>query len=205
MPGTSTSVARGLDGVVAARTRLSHVDGDRGELIIGGYELKELAGRVSFEAAAHLLWRGTLPTRDELERLRREFAAVRALPEQTLEVVRTAAKVPPIDALRMGCATLSLDLADPDDISPTADLEAAKRRPARCSTCCWRSARPTGLRRGCGTSSRPVAASWASVTASTRSATRAPTSSRTWWTRWRRPGSRTGRCSIWRARWSRPP
>ena len=82
MPGTSTSAARGLDGVVAARTRLSHVDGDRGELIIGGYELKELAGRVSFEAAAHLLWRGTLPARDELERLRREFAALRALPEQ---------------------------------------------------------------------------------------------------------------------------
>jgi len=134
MPGTSTSAARGLDGVVAARTRLSHVDGDRGELIIGGYELKELAGRVSFEAAAHLLWRGTLPTRDELERLRREFAALRALPEQTLEVVRAAAKVPPIDALRMGCATLSLDLADPDDISPTADLEAAKRLTARFPT-----------------------------------------------------------------------
>ena len=134
MPGTSTSAARGLDGVVAARTRLSHVDGDRGELIIGGYELKELAGRVSFEAAAHLLWRGTLPTRDELERLRREFAAVRALPEQTLDVVRAGAKVPPIDALRMGCATLSLDLADPDDISPTADLEAAKRLTARFPT-----------------------------------------------------------------------
>ena len=134
MPGTSTSAPRGLDGVVAARTRLSHVDGDRGELIIGGYELKELAGRVSFEAAAHLLWRGTLPTRDELERLRREFAAVRALPEQTLEVVRAAAKVPPIDALRMGCATFSLDLADPDDISPAADLEAAKRLTARFPT-----------------------------------------------------------------------
>jgi citrate synthase len=134
MPGTSTSAPRGLDGVVAARTRLSHVDGDRGELIIGGYELTELAGRVSFEAAAHLLWRGTLPTRDELERLRREFAAVRALPEQTLEVVRAAAKVTPIDALRMGCATFSLDLADPDDISPTADLDAAKRLTARFPT-----------------------------------------------------------------------
>src|SRR2546430_14630765 len=131
MPGTSTSAARGLDGVVAARTRLSHVDGDRGELIIGGYEIKELGGRVSFEAAAHLPWRGTLPTRDELERLRREFAAVRALPEQTLEVVRAAAKAPPIDALRMGRATLSLDLADPDDISPTARLAAAKRPTAR--------------------------------------------------------------------------
>ena len=70
MSGITTPARRGLDGVVAAQTRLSHVDGLAGELIIGGYELKELAGRVSFEAAAHLLWRGTLPTRDELERLR---------------------------------------------------------------------------------------------------------------------------------------
>ena len=52
---------RGLDGVVAAQTRLSHVDGLAGELIIGGYELKELAGHVPFEAAAHLLWKGALP------------------------------------------------------------------------------------------------------------------------------------------------
>src|SRR5207237_9891868 len=134
MPGTSTSAARGLDGVVAARTRLSHVDGDRGELIIGGYELKELAGRAHFEDAAHLLWRGAVPTRDELGRLRRELAAVRALPEETLEVVRAAATAPPIDALRMACATSSLDLANPDDISPTADLESAKRLTARFPT-----------------------------------------------------------------------
>jgi citrate synthase len=134
MPGTSTSAARGLDGVVAARTRLSHVDGLAGELIIGGYELKELAGRVSFEQAAHLLWRGTLPTGDELARLRNELAAVRAVPEETLELVRAAAQAPPIDALRMGCATLSLDSSDPNDISPTADLEAAKRLTARFPT-----------------------------------------------------------------------
>src|SRR2546430_17373284 len=75
MPGTSTSAPRGLDGVVAARTRLSHVDGDRGELIIGGYELKELAGRVSFEAAAPLLWRGALPPRDGLGRFGPPVAA----------------------------------------------------------------------------------------------------------------------------------
>ena len=64
--GTAT---RGLDGVVAARTRLSHVDGLAGELIIGGYELKELAGKVSFEEAAHLLWSGRLPGPDELREI----------------------------------------------------------------------------------------------------------------------------------------
>src|SRR2546430_15524593 len=104
MPGTSTSAPRGLDGVVAARTRLSHVDGDRGELIIGGYELKELAGRVSFEAAAHLLWRGALPPRGGLERFPGEVAAGRAPPGGTPEGGRGAPPAPPGGARRRGGA-----------------------------------------------------------------------------------------------------
>jgi citrate synthase len=130
----TTPPPRGLDGVVAARTRLSHVDGLAGQLIIAGYELKDLAGHVSFEAAAHLLWRGALPGAAELDALRREMAARRAVPAEALRVVRAAAKAPPIDALRMACATLSLDLADPNGISPAADLEAATMLTARFPT-----------------------------------------------------------------------
>src|SRR5216117_3583447 len=131
---SSNTRPRGLDGVVAAQTRLSHVDGQAGELIIGGYQLKELAGRVAFEEAAHLLWCGALPTRDELATLRREIAELRALPDETMRVVRAAAQTPPIDALRMACVTMSLDLAHPDDISPSADMAAAKLLTARFPT-----------------------------------------------------------------------
>src|SRR6185295_8451554 len=134
MPGTPSPAPRGLDGVVAAQTRLSHVDGLAGQLIIGGYELSELAGRVSFEEAAHLLWQGALPTRREADALRQEIAALRSLPEETLRVVRAAATAPPIDALRMACATLSLDLVRPDDIAPAADMAAAKMLTARFPT-----------------------------------------------------------------------
>ncbi len=134
MLGTITPTPRGLDGVVATTTRLSHVDGVAGELIIGGYELKELAGRVGFEEAAHLLWRGVLPTSEELTAFRRGWAARRALPEATMRVVRAAAKAPPVDSLRMACATLSLDLARPDDISASADREAATNLAARFPT-----------------------------------------------------------------------
>ncbi len=134
MPGTTPPAARGLDGVVAARTRLSHVDGLAGELIIAGYELKALAGHVTFEEAAHLLWRGGLPGAAELGGLRRELAALRALPDGTLRVLRIAAQAPPVDALRMACATLSLDLPDPADISPAADLATAKLLTARFPT-----------------------------------------------------------------------
>ena len=80
------------------------------------------------------MWRGALPRPEELARLSREIAGVRALPEETMRVVRAAAKAPPIDALRMACATLSLDLARPDDISTDADMEAAKMLTARFPT-----------------------------------------------------------------------
>ncbi len=130
----SSKPTRGLDGVVAAQTRLSHVDGQAGRLIIGGYELGELAGRVSFEEAAHLLWCGALPSRDELAALRREMSGLRELPGEAMRVVKAAAQAPPIDALRMACATLSLDLANPDDIAPGADLQAAKVLTARFPT-----------------------------------------------------------------------
>ncbi len=134
MSGTATPPPRGLDGVVAASTRLSHVDGQAGRLIIGGYELTELAGRVSFDEAAHLLWRGHLPNRDELAMMRNEMATLRRLPAETLSLVRAGAKAPPIDVLRMACANLSLDVPNPDDISPAADLGAAKMLTARFPT-----------------------------------------------------------------------
>ena len=134
MSGTATPAKRGLDGVVAAQTRLSHVDGQAGELIIAGYELKELAGHVSFEEAAYLLWNGALPTPAALTEMRREIAGLRELPEVTLQVIRAAASAPPIDVLRMACATLSLDLNNPDDISPAADRQDAMMLMARFPT-----------------------------------------------------------------------
>jgi citrate synthase len=131
MSGAHPPLARGLDGVVAAATRMSLVDGQNGVLVIGGYELKELAGRVSFEEAAQLLWTGALPTPAQRDAFAAETAPLRTLPETTLEVLRAARLAPPIDALRMACATLSLDVKDPDDISPAADQANARMLVAR--------------------------------------------------------------------------
>jgi citrate synthase len=48
----------GLDGVPAAETVLSHVDGERGELIIAGEHVAAVAGKSSFEAVTARLWNG---------------------------------------------------------------------------------------------------------------------------------------------------
>ncbi|GGP26022.1 citrate synthase [Silvimonas amylolytica] len=51
----------GLDGVIAAQTRLSHVDGEAGRLILCGYELEQLAGHWTYEEVVALLWQDLVP------------------------------------------------------------------------------------------------------------------------------------------------
>jgi len=47
---------KGLEGVIVATTSLTKIDGQAGRLIYRGYDVTQLAGRVSYESVAHLLW-----------------------------------------------------------------------------------------------------------------------------------------------------
>lgn len=89
----------GLNGIVAAETRLSMVDGERGELVIGGYRVEELASW-PFERVVSLLW--------ETVGYEGNTRAA-ALPPHPETLLRNAAKerVAVMDALRMGIASLS--------------------------------------------------------------------------------------------------
>jgi citrate synthase len=100
----------GLDGVVAASTRLSLVDGERGELVIAGYAVDELAAHASFEETTWLLWHGELPSARQLGEFRQELGSKRELPQATLALLEACAsrQVDPMDALRMAAGTLSL-------------------------------------------------------------------------------------------------
>ena len=52
---TKATTKGGLDGVIVADTRLSDVDGDKGTLVIGGYDAEWLAEHATYEAAVSLL------------------------------------------------------------------------------------------------------------------------------------------------------
>jgi citrate synthase len=71
----------GLEGVVAAETELSLVDGNKGHLVYRGYWAKELAIQYSFEQVAYLLWNGKLPNSDELDDFKGKMRKRRGLPE----------------------------------------------------------------------------------------------------------------------------
>jgi citrate synthase len=100
----------GLEGVVAATTRLSDVDGERGELVIAGYPVGVLAEHASFEETTWLLWHGALPAASELEAFRAELAGQRVLPPATLDLLADCARrgIDPMDALRIAAGTISM-------------------------------------------------------------------------------------------------
>ena len=110
----------GLEGVVAAETVLSEVDGAAGILIVRGRSLDDLAGHAKYEDVVALLFEGfypDLPTdvRAALGRARTEvFAEVSALDTGLLD--RT-----PVEAMR----ALTARLADGDDIETAFRLLAA--------------------------------------------------------------------------------
>ncbi|HYE63053.1 MAG TPA: citrate/2-methylcitrate synthase [Phycisphaerales bacterium] len=58
--------SKGLEGVVAAETRMSFIDGEKGVLEYVGIPIGELASNSTFEETVFLLWNTRLPKREEL-------------------------------------------------------------------------------------------------------------------------------------------
>ncbi|HEV7927898.1 MAG TPA: citrate synthase [Verrucomicrobiae bacterium] len=118
MSNPAESVSKGLDGVVAAKTRLSDVRGEAGELIYAGYDINELAGKVSFEEVIHLLHWNHLPNRKELAELRATLAAERELPKGVVDILRLVPRdTPPMDVLRTAVSATGCFDAQRDDSS----------------------------------------------------------------------------------------
>src|SRR3989442_5456914 len=102
MPDTSSPKKKGgLEGIVAATTALSKVEGTVGRLIYRGYNIHDLARTISFEEVAHLLWFGHLPNQQELATLKKKLAAQRTLPAAVVQMLSNLpTTVEPMDALR---------------------------------------------------------------------------------------------------------
>jgi citrate synthase len=104
---TTTEVAKGLEGVVVSETALSEVQGELGHLIYEGYDIEDIAGRVSYEEVAYLLFYGHLPNRSELTAFEAEFASHRELPAAVIDVIRSLPKdAEPMDVLRTAASAL---------------------------------------------------------------------------------------------------
>ena len=119
---TMPVISRGLEGIIAAETRIGDVRGDIGQLIYCGYDINELADKATYEEVIHLLWHGRLPTQRELDRLTTALRAEREIPQGVIDLIRTAPKTAaPIDVMRtavsmLGCyPTVRHDLDMPEN------------------------------------------------------------------------------------------
>ena len=132
-PGTASATGRslpikGLADVVAASTALSDIDGRAGRLFYRGYDIHDLAGRISFEECVHLLQRGTLPTREQLAALQAELAQARQLGATVAGLLPDVSRRSgPMEALRTLISAAGIDDPDKDSNAPEANQRKAVR------------------------------------------------------------------------------
>jgi citrate synthase len=125
----------GLEGVVAARTTLSLIDGEKGRLSYRGYSIHDLAQHSSFEEVVHLLWYGELPAAAQLARTRADLASQRGLHPDALEILRRFARdASPMDMLRTVVSALAIHDPDVHESTREANLRKGTRLTAQMPT-----------------------------------------------------------------------
>lgn len=115
-------MSQGLDDVIAAKTRLSSVDGARGILVVKGFSLDQLAGRKHYEDVAHLLFEGLLDDLADAKAFATRLGAAREevypLAQYIDDVLLT---LPPMDGVR----ALIARIEDGEDMATALRLLAA--------------------------------------------------------------------------------
>lgn len=127
----ATQIARGLEGVVVARSSISYVDGRQGRLIYQGYDIRDLAEHATFEEVCFLLWHGRLPDSGELSSLREQLVAARPLPPGVVSLLASVPGRSPMAVLQTAVAALGLYDAEADDNGREANLRKSVRLTAQ--------------------------------------------------------------------------
>jgi citrate synthase len=124
----------GLEGIVAAESRICYIDGDAGILSYQGFNIHTLADKATFEEVIYLLWNGRLPKQAELDELKAALVANRPIPAEVATFLKDASKALPMDVLRTAVSMLSLYDPLAKDMSPEANQKKAIKLMAQTST-----------------------------------------------------------------------
>jgi citrate synthase len=121
-------IKKGLAGVVVDTTAVSKVVPETNSLTYRGYPVQDLAAHCSFEEIAFLLWRGELPTDQELALFSQRERANRRLDRSMLSLL---AKLPdnchPMDVVRTAISFLGAEDADEDNPDEQANRAKSLR------------------------------------------------------------------------------
>jgi len=106
---------KGLEGVFAAESKMSFIDGQKGVLEYVGIAIDDLARYSTFEETVFLLWNFRLPTKDELAKFTADLRSRYALPKGMLEKIASLPKdAQPMHMLRTMVSMLAMYDPDPN-------------------------------------------------------------------------------------------
>jgi citrate synthase len=112
-----SSAAKGLEGVVAAETELSFIDGAKGILEYVGISIDDLARHSSFEETVFLLWNKRLPSKSELDAFTKELQSHYDIPDATLKLIQSLPRTSqPMHVLRTAVSSLAFEDTDPNSV-----------------------------------------------------------------------------------------
>lgn len=80
--------AKGLEGVIAAESRICKIDGENGRLYYYGYPIHELVEKTSYEETTYLLLYGELPGQGDFSRFIKRIRSGRGLQPPILQMIR---------------------------------------------------------------------------------------------------------------------
>ena len=110
--GASTdqpTVIRGLEGIPAAESAISRVDGIGGRLFYRGYSIQDLAEHCTFEEVSWLLLYGELPSRDQLAEFDAKLRSHRRLKWKIRDVIKYLPENGhPMNVLQAGVAVMGM-------------------------------------------------------------------------------------------------
>lgn len=124
----TSTVTKGLEGIVAATSSICFIDGEAGVLAYRGIDIHELAQKSTFEETCYLLWFGKLPNKAELKDLQQRMAAERKLDPAVIELMRGLPKSAiPMEVLRTAVSALSFYDKDAEAVDHDSNVRKAIR------------------------------------------------------------------------------
>ncbi|HMP41519.1 MAG TPA: citrate synthase [Roseiflexaceae bacterium] len=118
-------MSKGLEGIIAASTAISRIDGINGRLYYRGLDINDLAEHSTFEETTALLWYGKLPTRAQLDSFNQKFVTNRQIPNEVLALLMAMPrKTAPMEVLRTAISALSA--YDPEDLDNSLEANVHK-------------------------------------------------------------------------------
>jgi citrate synthase len=125
----------GLRGVKVADTRISDVDGEKGNLVFRGFNIRDLVSNSTFEEVSYLLLYDHLPGREALKSFQSELAAEREIPEAVYGLMKQVPSgMHPMDILQATVPILAGYDPQLQDESKEANLKKASRLIAKLPT-----------------------------------------------------------------------